>query len=144
MSQLPDGIIADLVRDEGEVLHAYQDHLGWWTIGVGRLIDKRRGGGITAEESRYLLANDLARFAAELDERLPWWRSLDAVRQRVVLNMAFNLGVSGLLSFRNTLAAVKRGDYAAAAAGMQASKWSRQVGQRAVRLAAMMSTGEAA
>ena len=37
--------VEQLRRNEGEVLHAYQDHLGFWTIGVGRLIDKRKGGG---------------------------------------------------------------------------------------------------
>jgi lysozyme len=138
---LPAGIIDDLVRDEGEVLHAYEDHLGYTTIGVGRLIDKRRGGGISREESRLLLANDLERFAAGLDAHLPWWRTLTKGRQRVLLNMAFNLGVSGLLTFRNTLAAVREGRYDDAAAGMLKSKWATQVGARAKRLAALMEEG---
>jgi lysozyme len=138
---LPAGIIDDLVRDEGEVLHAYEDHLGYTTIGVGRLIDKRRGGGISREESRLLLANDLERFAAGLDAHLPWWRTLSRGRQRVLLNMAFNLGVSGLLTFRNTLAAVREGRYDDAAAGMLKSKWAGQVGERAKRLAALMREG---
>lgn len=138
-----DLLIAELRRDEGVVPHAYQDHLGYWTIGVGRLIDKRKGGRLTDEEVDYLLANDIARFAAELDEKLPWWRALDAVRQRVIQNMAFNLGVDGLLAFKNTLAAVKAGEWERAADGMLASKWARQVGNRALRLAKMMRTGEA-
>jgi lysozyme len=45
-------IAEQLRRDEGEVLHAYQDKYGYWTIGVGRLIDARKGGGISVEESR--------------------------------------------------------------------------------------------
>jgi lysozyme len=138
---LPAGLIDDLVRDEGEVLTAYQDHLGYWTIGVGRLIDKRRGGGISKEESRLLLANDLERFASGLDAHLPWWRTLSKGRQRVLLNMAFNLGVSGLLTFRNTLTAVREGRYDDAAAGMLRSKWAGQVGERAKRLAALMREG---
>jgi lysozyme len=138
---LPAGIIDDLVRDEGEVLTTYQDHLGYWTIGVGRLIDKRRGGGISKEESRLLLANDLERFASGLDAHLPWWRTLSKGRQRVLLNMAFNLGVSGLLTFRNTLTAVREGRYDDAAAGMLRSKWAGQVGERAKRLAALMREG---
>lgn len=128
----------ELVRDEGEVLHAYQDSEGYWTIGVGILIDPRRGGGITREESRYLLANRIAEKMAELDKALPWWRSLSPNRQRVLLNMAFNLGLEGLLGFNNTLAAMKRGDYEAAALGMLRSKWHQQVGARARRLAAIM------
>ncbi len=82
----------ELRRDEGEVLHAYTDSEGYVTIGVGRLIDKRRGGGISAEESAYLLGNDISRTETDLDARMPWWRDLDPVRQRVILNMAFNLG----------------------------------------------------
>lgn len=135
---MDDQLLADLVRDEGEVLHAYQDHLGFWTIGVGRLIDKRRGGGVTHEEAMYLLRNDVAKVAAELDSKLPWWRSLSEPRQRVLLNMGFNLGVAGLLKFKNTLAAIERGDYEAAARGMLASLWARQIGARAQRLADLM------
>lgn len=138
-------LTSDLRRDEGEKLHAYQDSEGYWTIGVGRLIDPRRGGGISKEESAYLLRNDIARVTADLDRALPWWRSLSEARQRVLLNMGFNLGVGstkkGLLSFRNTLAAIERGDYVTAARGMLASKWARQVGVRAERLAQLMREG---
>lgn len=141
MRPLPQGIVEDLVRDEGEVLHAYQDSMGYLTIGVGRLIDRRRGGGITQAESRMLLKNDLERFAVGLDAHIPWWRTLSTNRQRVLLNMAFNLGVSGLLTFRNTLAAVRSGDYEKAAEGMLRSKWATQVGERARRLAALMREG---
>jgi lysozyme len=135
-------LIAELRRDEGVDRSAYQDHLGFWTIGVGRLIDRRKGGGLSDEEIDYLLQNDVKRFAKELDKRLPWWRGLDPVRQRVIQNMAFNLGVAGLLSFKNTLAAVKAGEWAKASAGMLASKWAKQVGLRAVRLAHMMKHGD--
>lgn len=139
--ELVDELILDLVRDEGEVLHAYQDSLGYWTIGVGRLIDLRRGGGITREESRYLLRHDIEEVFEQLDAAIPWWLLLSQKRRRVLANMAFNLGIGGLLSFKNTLAAVKRGDYEAAARGMLNSKWATQVGQRANRLAEMMRTG---
>lgn len=135
-------MLAELRRDEGVIPHAYQDHLGYWTIGVGRLIDKRKGGKLSPDEIDYLLGNDVSRFEAELDARLPWWRDLNGVRQRVLLNMAFNLGTAGLLGFKNTLAAVKAGEWAKAASGMLASKWARQVGERAKRLAHMMKTGE--
>ncbi len=135
-------MVAELRRDEGEVLHAYEDHLGYLTIGVGRLIDKAKSGGISKEESAFLLANDIAWFMSELDTRLPWWRTLDGVRQRVLLNMAFNMGVEGLLKFTTTLKAVKEGRWDDAASGMIASKWAGQVGMRAVRLAKMMRTGE--
>ena len=128
--------------DEGEVLHAYQDHLGYWTIGVGRLIDKRKGGGISSEESAYLLANDIRDTSAELDRRLPWWRKLDEARQGVLLAMAFQMGVDGLLGFKNTLAMVQRGDYDGAARGMLESLWAKQTPERAKRMSEQMRTGQ--
>jgi lysozyme len=52
-------VTARLIADEDEVLHAYQDHLGFLTIGIGVLIDERKGDGIAQEESRYLFRNRL-------------------------------------------------------------------------------------
>lgn len=132
----------ELRRDEGVVPFAYQDHLGYWTIGVGRLIDKRKGGGLSDAEIDFLLSNDIDRFEKQLIDALPWYGRLDDVRQRVLVNMAFNLGIAGLLGFKNTLAMVERGDYAGAAKGMLNSKWAAQVGERAKRLATMMETGK--
>lgn len=124
------------------MLHAYADSLGYLTIGIGRLIDKRKGGGITAEESAYLFANDYARTLAEVRRRIHWFDRLDPARQGVLLNMAFQLGVDGLLGFKNTLAMIERGDYAAAAQGMLHSLWAEQTPLRARRLSEQMRTGE--
>lgn len=135
-------LLEELLRDEGFVPHAYTDSLGYLTIGVGRLIDKRKGGGVTKEEALYLLGNDVDRFVTELDQKIPWWRNLNPTRQRVMINMAFNLGVPGLLKFKNTLAMIKAGDYDGAAAGMLKSLWAKQVGNRAVRLSKMMKDGK--
>jgi len=132
----------ELRRDEGVVPFAYQDHLGYWTIGVGRLIDKKKGGGLSDAEIDFLLSNDIDRFEKQIIDALPWYSGLDDVRQRVLVNMAFNLGIAGLLGFKNTLAMIERGDYAGAAKGMLASKWATQVGERAKRLATMMETGK--
>ncbi|OZI64628.1 glycoside hydrolase family protein [Bordetella genomosp. 4] len=139
---LQDQLTTQLRRDEGEVLHAYQDHLGYWTLGIGRLIDKRKGGGITPDEAAYLLANDINRVSTEVSERLPWFESLDEARKGVLLNMAFQMGVNGLLGFKNTLAMVARHDYAKAADGMLNSLWARQTPDRALRLSKQMRTGE--
>ena len=132
---------AQLIRHEGLRLTTYQDSLGYWTIGVGRLIDARKGGGITEDEADYLLSHDVVKVMGGLDGALPWWTGLSEVRQRALADMCFNLGLAGLLKFKNTLAAVRRGDYPAAAEGMLASKWAGQVGIRAKRLAKMMETG---
>lgn len=132
----------ELRRDEGVVPFAYADHLGYLTIGVGRLIDKRKGGGLSDDEIDYLLSNDIDRFEKQVIDALPWYGKLDDVRQRVLVNMAFNMGIAGLLGFKNTLAMIERGDYAGAAKGMLASKWATQVGDRAKRLSKMMETGK--
>lgn len=136
-------LIKELEQDEGRVLHAYQDSLGYWTIGIGRLIDKRKGGGISNAEADYLKLNDIARFKRDLDRHAPWWRGLDPVRQRVVQNLAFNLGADGLVSkWPNTVALIRAGKYAEAAAAMRANKvWVGQVKGRAERLARQMETG---
>lgn len=126
--------------DEGEVLHAYQDHLGYWTIGVGRLIDKRKGGGISKTESSLLLNNDINELEAELDRRLSWWRTLPDARQGVLMAMAFQMGVDGLLGFKNTLAMVRAGNFDAASAGMLASLWARQTPERARRMSEQIRT----
>lgn len=137
-------LIRELERDEGRVLHAYTDHLGYWTIGIGRLIDKRRGGGISNDEADMLKRNDVLRFQRELDQRLPWWRGLDPVRQRAIQNMAFQMGVSGLLGFKSSLAAIQSGDWPRAAANMRKSLWAKQTPQRAARVIGMIETGRAA
>lgn len=135
-------LVEQLKREEGVVLHAYDDHLGFATIGVGRLIDKRKGGGISEEEAEYLLQNDIARFRREVFAALPWAEKLSEPRQAVLIGMAFQMGTAGLLGFRNTLAMVERGDYAAAAAGMLNSRWATQTPARANRMARQMQTGE--
>lgn len=140
-------LLAELRHDEGSVPYAYKDSLGYLTIGVGRMIDQAKGGGLSPDEIDYLLANDVKRSMADLDKALPWWRNLSEPRQRVLVNMCFNLGIgssalgSGLLGFKNTLAMIQVGDYDGAADGMLHSRWARQVGDRAMRLSAMMRKG---
>ena len=131
-----------LIRDEGLRLSAYQDSEGWWTIGVGRLIDKRKGGGITQEEAMYLLDHDIATAEHALFAAFPWTQSLDEVRQRVLISMVFNLGLTKFAEFKRTLAHVQAGRWADAAVGMLESKWAEQVGDRALRLAHAMETGK--
>lgn len=131
---------ADLCRDEGVRAFPYTDTVGKLTIGVGRNLTDR---GLRADEITFLLQNDIDEVLADVDRAFPWARHLDPVRYRVLANMCFNLGVTKLRGFSRTLAAVERGDYMAAAAGMRASRWARQVGARAERLAVMMETGAA-
>lgn len=131
-----------LILDEGEVLHAYQDHLDFWTIGVGILIDERKGGGITQEESRYLLRNRINRRMAECEQRFDWWHSIDHVRQGVLVCMAFQLGTNGVANFKRMCGALRIRDYVTASIEMLDSEWHRkQTPARAQRMARIMRTG---
>ena len=133
---------SQLKRDEGEKLYAYQDHLGFWTIGIGILIDKRKGGGLRPEESEFIFRNRLKLLDAELTDRLPWISKLDPARKGVLINMAFQMGIAGLLAFKNTLAMIEAGKYQDAAKAMLQSKWATQTPARAQRLSNQMATGD--
>lgn len=138
-----DRIIDRLVADEGEVLHAYQDNAPekFWTIGVGRLIDERNGGGISREESRYLLANDIRKWVA-IAGQWPWFDKLDWARQGVIICMLHQMGARGVSKFRKMLDALARTDYEAAADEMLDSSWHKQTPERCERMAQVMRTGE--
>jgi lysozyme len=131
-----------LIRDEGLVLHAYEDSLGFTTIGVGRLIDKRKGGGISETEALYLLENDVREVCANVLEALPWVIRLNDARQAVVYSMAFQLGLKGLLGFRSTLDSMRDERFEDAAEGMRRSLWAKQTPARVKRMALQMVTGE--
>jgi lysozyme len=130
-----------LLEEESEVLHVYPDHLGFLTLGVGRLVDPRKGGGISVEESRYLLRNDTRKRLASLAERFPWFAAIDPVRQQVILCMAFQLGVDGIAEFKRMVAALKIRDYNTASLEMLDSDWHTDTPRRCERMAKIMRTG---
>lgn len=131
-----------LMRDEGEVNHAYQDTEGFWTLGVGRLVDERKGGGITHEESMYLLGNDIKTVLGQCDREFDWFDDLDEARKIVVLSMVFNMGIGNFKDFKKTIAFISAGDYDEASIEMLDSTWSSQVGIRAAKLSTIMKTGQ--
>jgi len=131
-----------LKRDEGVVNHAYQDSLGFTTIGVGRLIDANRGGGLSDSEVDYLLNNDITDKTAQVLEALPWASKLSEPRLGVLINMAFQLGIDGLLRFHRALGSIEDGQYSEAVMEMLDSLWAQQTPKRAARLAKQMLTGE--
>lgn len=149
----------ELTRDEGKRLKAYRDTKRKWTIGIGHNLDDCGSGplqrtvadiianGINEAESDALFDWDIARTEKDLDRYISWWRSLDPVRQRVLLNMCFNMGWGagtehGLHTFVNTLGMIQRKEYSRAADAMLKSAWAREVGMRANRLSEMMRTGK--
>jgi lysozyme len=128
-----------LVRQEGLRLRPYTDTRGRLTIGVGRNLSD---AGLTEYEATYLLDNDIDRTIRGLAVRYPtWFPQLDPVRQAVLVNMAFNLGLAGVAGFMRMIAAVATGQYGQASDEMMDSAWARQVGARAGELSAQMRTG---
>ena len=90
-----------------------------------------------------MLERDILDFEQQLLNEIPdVYNGLDEVRQSVLLNMCFNLGIKGLLEFKNTLAFIDAGDWERAANGMLASKWAKQVGKRAIELSELMRKGK--
>ena len=154
--------IKKLIDGEGLVLTVYQDTLGIDTIGIGRNL-KDRGiskaelehmdipnmdvvyeHGITKKDAVYLATNDVQIVEEELCRAHPCVNSLDSVRQLVVMDMAFNMGVPRLKKFKNMWAAIHDNDFKTAAKEMLDSRWARQVKGRSTRLAHAMATGEMA
>lgn len=130
-----------LLRDEGEILHAYKDSLGFLTIGVGHLIDKSKAGSIPPEISRALLKIDIDSAKAGLAATFPWALTLDQVRQEALINLIFNMGSDGLAKFVHFLAAVKSGDWLTAKAQLLASAADHEEPERIGRLAEQILTG---
>lgn len=134
-----DKLEAQLEVDEGKRKRIYIDTVGKVSGGIGRNLTDR---GFRDDEIALMLKNDVDEVEAQLDAQMPWWRQLNDARQNVLANMCFNMGITTLKTFVNTLAMMQAGRYDAAASGMLNSKWADQVGARAVRLAKVMRTGE--
>lgn len=132
-----DILLARLSRTEGRRNKPYVDTVGKVTIGIGHnLTDK----GIPDSIVNELFTLDI-NAASDDAEKIPVYLNLDPVRQTVIVDMIFNMGLSDLLQFVNTLDSIKRRDYEAAAVNMLNSKWAHQVGSRALELANIMRTG---
>lgn len=155
-------VIRMLEFEEGRRNEPYKDSLGYWTIGIGHLIDERKGGSLPSwaqdELDRTgrlsdasvdkLLEDDIIFVMDQLEKYLPWASSLDQIRYTVLLDMTFQMGIgneekgTGLLGFKNTLRYIKDGNYEQAATNMGVSLWYRQTPNRANRRIKEMRTGE--
>ena len=135
-------LIEQLKRHEGVKTHAYKDHLGYITVGVGRCLEEGIGVGLSEKEIEYLLLNDIARCAEELEAAFGWFKALDPVRRNAMINLCFNVGLPRLRGFVKALAAMEAQNYETAADEFYDSRWATQVGNRAVEVCAMIRTGE--
>lgn len=132
-------LIEQLIDHEGLKLFPYHCTADKLTIGVGRNLEDR---GISEDEAAYLLKNDIEIVERELLEAQPLVSMLDPVRQRVLVDMGFNLGTPTLMKFQKMWDAIEDENWEEAADQMMDSKWAKQVGRRAERLCQAMATGE--
>lgn len=134
-------LVAELKRDEGFRVQRYRDSLGYWTIGYGHLLPKDSDlRYVTRERAEEMLLEDIAEAEKVATELLPKWREFDGVRQRAVLNLAFNMGYK-LRQFFTGLPALNARDWERAAASFGRSLWAKQVGARATRVIHMIRHG---
>ena len=128
----------EIKREEGWRGHVYQDSLGFWTIGYGFLVDSRKGDKLPLSVAEQWLDYKIQEKIDALDAALPWWKSQPDEVQNALLNMSYQMGVEGLLKFKNTLALIKAGKYADAADNALKSLWAKQTPERAKRVTEMI------
>lgn len=149
-----DKLIAQLKRHEGCIKNRDGKYISYkcpadkLTIGYGHNLDAWPVPGIdehsqlTEIEAQYLLQQDVDKVYQQVQQNLPFVSKLIPAREAVLINMAFNMGIKGLMSFKNTLRYIENGDYEQAAANMLQSKWAVQVGKRTTELIKQMRTGQ--
>jgi len=133
-----DKLRQDLIKHEGCVLKPYQDSVGVWTVGVGHNLESN---AITFDAAMVILEHDIDAVIVDLNRVFPIWRNQSKLRQEVLVNMCFNLGIGRLGGFVRMWDAIAIGDYKEAARQMLDSKWASQVGYRAKDLANAMERG---
>lgn len=129
-----------LIEEEGVVNHAYTDSLGFTTIGVGHLIDPRKGGKISDAIVAAILDEDIAAKTADA-ATLDGFAALNDVQRAAVVAMVFQLGIGGVRGFPAMLRALAAGDFKSAAAAGRASLWHQQTPARSNREMKMLETG---
>ena len=135
-------LIEMLKRHEGVETHAYKCSASKITVGVGRNIDPEGGLGLSETEINYLLQNDIDRITTELDFEYGWFLDLNEARQDAMIDISFNLGQTKLRKFKKALTAMSKGEWETAADEFMDSKWSKQVGNRAKELTAIIRIGK--
>lgn len=109
-------------KHEGLRLKPYQCPKGKTTIGYGRNLTDN---GITQIEADSMLDRDLLNTKLELEDSIKFFHKLDDVRQNVLIEMAFNMGLPNLLEFKNTLKFMEKSDFINASIEMLDSAWHR-------------------
>lgn len=137
-----DQVLDTIKKDEGWSAFVYDDTLGFQTIGYGFLVDKKRSGGMPKEVGDFWLRYNVDGVINDLRRRISHFSLMPENVQHALVNMAYQLGTNGLLSFKKMLAAIEAKDYALAAKEALNSKWAIQTPNRANRIADMIFNAE--
>jgi lysozyme len=129
-------LIDDIKKYEGFRGFPYMDTTNHVTIGYGRNLEN----GISMIEADYLLKNDIENCQRQLSSYIWYYTQKQEVRDALV-NMCFNLGFEGFMSFKKMILALIKKDYKLAAQEALNSRWASQVGQRALDIATIISHG---
>lgn len=130
---------AILRSHEGYRQFPYKDTRGHLTVGIGRNLETV---GINQDEATEMLANDIINCDCALTKYFPCYSELNDARKVVLIDMCFNMGIAGLLKFKNMIEALKHKEYKLAAKEMLDSEWAGQVGKRATFDANIMESGQ--
>jgi lysozyme len=139
---------ARLILHEGVRLAAYYDSEGYATQGAGHLLSPVKHvplagfPDITTEQAMAWLDADMAEAEDHVGRVFTWFATLDGIRQGALVEMAFQLGLAGLLGFINMISCCRFGNYAKAAAEMLKSDWHKETPARCEALARIMETGK--
>lgn len=128
-----------IMKHEGYREFVYTDTTGHLTIGFGHNLEAR---GLSVPLSSAVLDDDINYWVMKLTQSIGFFDTLNPARKSVLIDMCHNLGVNGLLEFRDMLDSLLKKDYEQAAKDMLASKWAQQVGHRALENAEIMKTGK--
>lgn len=128
------GLYESIKKHEGYRAVPYEDPIHGWkvpTVGYGSTRIGKRAAEVQMKE-------DVAQCLSELSRRVPYFVLLDLDARHVLIEMAYQVGVPGVLKFKRMWDALKSRDYDEAANEMLDSKWFEQTPVRAARLATKM------
>jgi phage lysozyme len=133
-------LLENIKTHEGYRREIYKDSLGKATIGYGFLVSalspdelKLNGGKVepmSREVAEKILNLKVARLQKRVFQCLPWLESKPQGVQDILVEMAYQLGLAGLMGFRHTLGCIEAGNYAQAARNLRASLLYRQTPRR--------------
>ncbi|MDD2358674.1 MAG: glycoside hydrolase family protein [Thiovulaceae bacterium] len=127
-------VLESIKKNEGFKGVVYKDTLGFDTIGYGTKLP------LTQEEAQLILVSRMGAKASELKSVQPVFETLPVNKQGIIIEMCYQMGVNGVMNFKNMWFALQKKDYATASKEMLNSKWAKQTPNRANQLALLMAS----